>query len=363
MSLKSLLKRLIVEEVSVCKPCQGKKPKLNEAERVEIPHKDLLKLSAGFKKKLSDKNYLINNCGFKEVDFNDLLITFRGGNAKLNHAFMSLPAGVSCPGAGSCLSFFNPEDGKLYIAKENMGKVCYAAAKEAGQGPSGERGALSYRKEIYSNFYVIENAIKKGGFNGLADLINKSIENHEISENNILSEIRIHEDGDFYSENYFKAWLKAAVMNPNTLFYFYTKSLPYLINYLRHNPKFPPNFVINISSDFNPIYKNQFEYYKEIGNGNYKIAQIYNSYDEVPENVPIDRTDAFAMDPNYRGEFALVYHGTGLKGSDYAKFARRNSLDPRKEKTKEDLTHYITTVKKIRERLGSEKISDIDLNY
>jgi hypothetical protein len=362
MSLKNLLKRLILEEVDSCRSCQDKKPRLGEAERVEIPHKELLKKSASFKNKLSNKNYLINNCGFKEAEFSDMLITFRSGNAKLNHAFMSLPAGVSCPGAGECLSFFNPEDGKLYIAQENKGKICYAAAKEAGQGPSGERGALSYRKEIYSNFYIIENTLKSGGYNALAELITKSIEEYEL-KNNILSEIRIHEDGDFYNEKYFKAWLKAAIMNRNTLFYFYTKSLPYLINYLRNNPKFPSNFVVNISSEFNPIYKNQFEYYKSIGNGDYKIAKIYNSYDDVPENIPIDRTDAFAMDLNYRGEFALVYHGTGLKGSQAAKFARKNSLDPRKEKTKEDTLHYITTVKKIRERLANQEIFNVNLDY
>jgi hypothetical protein len=288
-----------------------------------------------------------------------LLVKFEGGNAKLNHSFMSLPAGVTCPHAGNCLTFYNPEDNKLYIASENNGKICYAAAKEAGLGPSGDVGAKSYRKMIYSNFYVIDNALKKG-YEYLANVLTESIKVHEL-ENGVMSEIRIHEDGDFYSENYFKAWVKTSIMNPEIHFYFYTKSVPYLVNYLRHNGKYPSNFIPTISSNFNEKYKKQFEYYKALGSGDVKIAKIYDTYDEVPKGVPIDKTDAYAMDPDYKGEFALVYHGTGLKGSEAAKNVFKNARDPRKESKIEDKQYYISTVKKIRSRQSNTL--DVDLNY
>ncbi len=366
--MKSLIKQKIRESVfgvvSLICEHDGKTYKftINEAERVELPHKDVLKMAGSFKNKLSDKEYLLklkNSCGFEEVDFDNLVVKFQGGNAKLNHSFMSLPAGVSCPAAGDCLTFYNPEDNKLYIASENNGKVCYAAAKEAGMGPGGDAGAKSYRKMIYSNFYVINNALELG-YENLAEVLTKSIKEHEL-ENGIMSEIRIHEDGDFYSEEYFKSWVKTAMMNPETHFYFYTKSVPFLVNYLKHNAKFPSNFVPTVSSNFNQKYKEQFEYYKALGSGQVKIAKIYNTYDEVPEGVPVDKTDAYAMDPDYNGEFALVYHGTGLKGTDAAKFAFKNARDPRKEAKVEDKQYYITTVKRLRARQGNSE--NINLNY
>lgn len=64
---------------------------IDEAERVELPHKDVLKMASSFKRKLSDKDYLLklkDACNFKEADFDDLVIRFQGGNAKLNHSFM-----------------------------------------------------------------------------------------------------------------------------------------------------------------------------------------------------------------------------------------------------------------------------------
>lgn len=366
--MKSLIRTLIRENVFgiatlMCEH-NGKiyKFNINEADRVQIPHKDVLKKASTFKDKFSDKEYLMKlqkACGFVEADFDDLLVTFQGGNAKLNHSFMSLPAGVSCPFAGDCLTFYNPEDNKLYIASENNGKICYAAAKEAGQGPKGDEGAKSYRKMIYRNFYVINNGLKQGYAN-LADILTKSINAHELNHG-IMSEIRIHEDGDFYSEEYFKAWVKTAMMNPETHFYFYTKSVSYLVNYLKHNSKLPSNFVPSISSNFNEKQKKQFEYYKALGHGKVKVAKIYNTYDDVPENVPIDKTDAYAMDPNYNGEFALVYHGTGVGGSEAAKFAYKNARDSRKEAGVEDKQYYLATVKKLRSRQGDSL--NINLDY
>ena len=37
--------------------------------------------------------------------------------------------------------------------------------------------------------------------------------------------IRIHDSGDFYSQNYLNAWINIAWANPNKIFYAYTKSL------------------------------------------------------------------------------------------------------------------------------------------
>lgn len=367
--MKSLIKNLIRENIlgitTLMYEHNGKiyKFNINEADRVKMPHKDVLKMASKFKNKFSDKEYLMNleACKFVEADFDDLLVTFQSGNAKLDHSFMSLPAGVSCPNAGNCLTFYNPEDNKLYVASENDGRICYAAAKEAGQGPRGNEGAKSYRKMIYKNFYVINNALKQG-YAKLADILTNSINEHEL-KHGIMNEIRIHEDGDFYSEKYFKAWVKTAMMNPETYFYFYTKSVSYLVNYLRHNNRLPSNFIPSISSDFNEKQRKHFEYYKALGHGKVKVAKIYNTYDDVPKNVPIDKTDAYAMDPDYNGEFALVYHGTGLAGTDAAKYAHMNARDSRKKPSVEDKQHYLITVKKLRARTRKGDSLNINLDY
>ena len=41
--------------------------------------------------------------------------------------------------------------------------------------------------------------------------------------------VRVHDSGDFFSQEYFDAWLEVARGRPRTRFYAYTKSLPFWV--------------------------------------------------------------------------------------------------------------------------------------
>ena len=71
----------------------------------------------------------------------------------------------------------------------------------------------------------------------LTDLISRSLPSKS-------KYFRIHVGGDFFNENYFKAWMNVAKSNKDKIFYAYTKSIPILIKY---KDIVPDNFIITCS--------------------------------------------------------------------------------------------------------------------
>jgi len=71
----------------------------------------------------------------------------------------------------------------------------------------------------------------------------------ELSRARTITTVRIHESGDFYSEDYFKKWIRIAEAHPNLIFYAYTK-VPRLGVFTR-----PKNFILLLSDD-NKTFKN-----------------------------------------------------------------------------------------------------------
>lgn len=59
----------------------------------------------------------------------------------------------------------------------------------------------------------------------------------------MLRKVRVHESGDFYSQEYLNKWVKIAKNNPNTKFLAYTRS--FQLDFRR----IPDNFVIYFSID------------------------------------------------------------------------------------------------------------------
>ena len=55
--------------------------------------------------------------------------------------------------------------------------------------------------------------------------------------------IRVHDSGDFYSWEYAEKWFQIAQLNPEVIFYAYTKMIP-LFNLLKKQGKIPSNFRI-----------------------------------------------------------------------------------------------------------------------
>jgi len=119
--------------------------------------------------------------------------------------------------------------------------------------------------------------------------------------------IRIHVGGDFYSQNYFDAWLNVAMLNRENhrQFYAYTKSLPFWINRLDS---------IKLGE-----YQNM-ELIASRGGTKDKLINVYGlreaivvdtEQEAIDKGLEIDYTDYLAC---YGKEsFALLNHGTQPK--------------------------------------------------
>jgi len=129
---------------------------------------------------------------------------FSKGNRKLSRDTLiwNLPRGKTCPGAGECL------------------KWCYEIKIE----------------RIYPN--VRESRERNLKFSKSKDFVDKIV---EYLKKRKEKRIRIHESGDFYSEEYFKKWIEIAKRCPNKIFYTYTKSFVVFNVYPKDLPK---NFIV-----------------------------------------------------------------------------------------------------------------------
>lgn len=215
----------------------------------------------------------------------------------------SLPAGKTCPGAVDCKSMavLNKDTGKLSVRDGAQCKFrCFAASQEAQ----------------YSNTYKARlhnlNAIK--GLRAAAEIADildsKAVKygtgNAKLSSNKKQKTVRIHVSGDFYSQEYFDAWCEVARRNPTTLYYAYTKSIPFWIARLG---SIPSNLVLTASlgGKFDSLAREH----------GLKTAEVvFSEAEAAAKGLPIDHDDSYAMKP---GEsFALLVHGTQPKGSEAA---------------------------------------------
>ena len=123
--------------------------------------------------------------------------------------------------------------------------------------------------------------------------------------------IRIHVSGDFFNQKYFNAWVNVARLNPDRLFYAYTKSLKYWLEY-KELPfaVIPPNLKLTASWDNSNA--------DIITQHKLKFAKVVFSEEEAAKlGLEIDHDDTHA----YKGDksFALLLHGTQPKGTMAAK--------------------------------------------
>ena len=123
--------------------------------------------------------------------------------------------------------------------------------------------------------------------------------------------IRIHVSGDFFNQKYFNAWVSIAKLNPDILFYAYTKSLKYWLEY-KEEPysEIPSNLKLTASWDHSNS--------KQIQQHRLKFAKVvFNEEEARILNLEIDHDDTHA----YIGDksFALLIHGTQPKGTMAAK--------------------------------------------
>lgn len=207
-------------------------------------------------------------------------LKFTFGNAKLSNsiATLSIPAGHTCSFAKGCLSKANRNTGKITDGKECRFR-CFAASEECRFS--------SVRKARWYNF----NMLKGLPLERMANLIQQSL------PKGILM-LRINLSGDYFSESYFLAWLNVSLNNPQTIFYGYTKAIPFWIKYKKDMPS---NFRLTASLGgiHDPlVFKHKLKY----------VDVVFSTKEAKDRGLELDHDDSHA----YAGKnsFAVLLHGT-----------------------------------------------------
>ena len=231
------------------------------------------------------------------------LLKFSTGNGKLkNRLIFSLPAGHACPHAGVCKTMADRTTGLIYDLPQFTGTTaeefrCFAAMAEVRP---------NVREARWYNWDLIRETIHANGNQAilLRDLIDLSLTMQPPKEL-----VRVHESGDFFTENYLKAWLMVAKQRPKQKFYAYTKSLGMWLN-LRDI--IPSNFYLTASYGGTldyliPKHQDVFQ----------RIAYVvYTEQEAAERNLEIDHDDSHCLGDK---PFALLVHGSQRAGSDASK--------------------------------------------
>ena len=233
-----------------------------------------------------------------------LRITFE--NAKLKGIWhFSLPSGYTCPGAKNCLTKADRVTGKITDLQtpdaDGVTYRCYAAMDEARRP--------NVRGVRWDNFDLLKS--KKSAAEK-TQLIVKSVKAVGLNRGGTL---RVHIGGDYYSQSYFNAWMKAASYFPNIVFYSYTKSIKFLLEYITAVGGLPKNFVFTCSHGG--------KYDNLIPQTLVKSAKVFFNMDEANAlGLEIDHTDDLAISGS--DDFALVIHGSQPAGSAASKALSAN---------------------------------------
>lgn len=216
-------------------------------------------------------------------------LSFSKGNAKLGRAIhtFSLPSGHTCPGARDCLAKVPRLGGQLQDGKATVFR-CFAASQEAMYP--------SVRQSRWNNFDLLRGLSSEQ----MTELILASLP----SDAQI---VRVHVAGDFFSQAYFCAWMRAAAQRPEVLFYAYTKSVK---TWLANREVVPSNFKLTASEGGTHDHL--------IKEHQLKHATVVFSPEQAERlGLAIDHDDSLAYGQD--GSFALLLHGTQPKGSEAAK--------------------------------------------
>jgi hypothetical protein len=190
--------------------------------------------------------------------------------------------------------------------------------------------------------------------------------------------IRVHVSGDFYSQEYFNAWMKAAAYFPDITFYAYTKSIPYWVK-AEAAGIIPPNFKLNASyggSKDDLIKEHEFTFARvcfsreEADNYPYTSAdhstlmedkngkpvqQYWKDSEGIRHKIdglPIcEEDDSPAYDQD--GPFALLLHGVQPKGSEAAEAISDIDSEIAAETLAKQMIH-------IKQQYSNLNLSDVD---
>lgn len=239
------------------------------------------------------------------------LLKFSTGNGKLrNRLIFSLPAGYACPHAGVCKTFADRTTGAITDLPQFSGTSadefrCFAAMAEVRP---------NVREARWHNWDLLRETIHMNGNQAtlLRDLIDLSL-----SMTAPKKLVRIHESGDFWTENYMRAWVMVAAQRPQQKFYAYTKSLGMWYN-LRD--QIPSNLYLTASHGGTldyliPKYPDVFK----------RVAYVVYTEDQAAERgFEIDHDDSHCLGDK---PFALLVHGSQRAGSNAMKAITQRKKD------------------------------------
>ena len=261
----------------------------------------------------------------EEDDIMDILLdvsylSFSSDNSKLGKtvATFSLPAGWFCPFALKCMKKVNrdrkldPEKVGTMVKNSKGNLVPYKGDVVVNRGKETEFDCFSANQEmqydeVRKNRWHNSDLLKMAnGYIEMADLIERSLE-YFFGINGICEYVRIHESGDFYSEEYFKAWMEVSKRMPDTKFYAYTKAVNYVKKYKSDIDKLP-NFTLTLS------YGGKQD--DEIDEIDIKNVKVMDSPEEIFEaGLLLDLDDTLSkIKGGKENNFALLVHGTQEKG-------------------------------------------------
>jgi hypothetical protein len=227
------------------------------------------------------------------------LLKFSTGNGKLkNRLIFSLPAGYACPHAGVCKTFADRVTGAITDLPQHSVTTadeyrCFAAMAEVRP---------NVREARWHNWDLLRETIHLNGNQAvlLRDLIDMSLTMQPPKKL-----VRIHESGDFWTENYMRAWAMVAAQRPQQQFYAYTKSLGMWLNL---KDQIPSNFYLTASYGGTldyliPKYPNVFQ----------RIAYVVYTEEQAAERgLEIDHDDSHCLGDK---PFALLVHGSQRAGT------------------------------------------------
>ena len=203
----------------------------------------------------------------------------------------TLPAGHTCPAAKDCFSRADRETGKVTDGPDTVFR-CFMASAEA-RSPS-------LRKLVWHNLELIKEALKRdaqAGFENMphtSQLINKSLPKK-------FDIMRVHVGGDYFNKEYLQAWIEVAKLNPDKVFYSYSKSL-----HLFKQFALPENLVLTASRGGKHDDLIDLHGWKE-------ALVVYSEEEAAERGLEIDHDDTHAAFG--KENFALLIHGTQPAGS------------------------------------------------
>lgn len=199
-------------------------------------------------------------------------------------------AGHACPGALKCKAkVIETETSRKLVDGSEQEFRCYAASQEVRL------------KNVYEKHKRNFEAIRRLSTTQVRTWLDTIIPAN-------AGVIRMHSSGDFLNKRYFAGWMQFAELHPDTIFYAYTKSLPYWVDY----GELPPNVILTAS------YGGKWDHM--IPEYNLRSAIVVHDEDEADAmGLEIDRDDSHASDPNKRdSDFALEIHGSQRAGTEAA---------------------------------------------